>query len=275
MMTGNTESEMVSARFLRSSGPAKIWIDQRSPKNNLLFVDDNRIVVATLARAKLTAARELLERGGSADEVLGPDATTISLIAVKAVTAKLNSTEVEVLYSRGGSRTATKSFSLPDPDAQAEFLIEVRDRMGGQTEVVEETGNRLLHAVKPLNAVILFALLAAGVHAFFAADLSDGQAMRARIGQIEWQPADPSERYATGAVQRTIPRAIARSPIATRVLVFGIIALAVVGTVLNFLGYTVSMAILLGGAGLSLLWFAARLAAPPRTLSVVSLSACR
>lgn len=265
--------EMASARFFTSSDPEGtpplVWTRDSKGFNNIVVMSNQQIAVSTLPKSQLPAARELLEQGAPVEDVLGPHGTRIRFQAVQAVTACLHSTQIEVLFDKGGRRLTTCSFPTANQEQQVEILAEARQRMQGQTEVVEKTGSRLWHAIKPFNLLVLFAMLSIGAQNYFTTDLFDGRANRERLEK--WgRNVDADDVHWERAKQRAFVKTVAYNPALQKVLVFGIIVLGVVGAVLNTLGYGVTMTVLLGGTGLALVWTLLRVANPPRTMSLVS-----
>lgn len=252
---------------MQSSEPAQVWIRKCNDYNNIVAMNGEQIAVSTLPKSQLKSAQTRLEDGSTFDDVLGPRGTRIHFVAVQAVTARLNTTEIEVVYSKGDRRLTNCRFPMADKEAQADFLAEARQRLTGDTQVVEATGCRLKHAMKPFNLLVLFAMLTIGAQNFFTSDWRSPQTARKRLDKMS-RAAAPSTRLGR-ASQHAFVRTAASYPAVQKLFVFGIILLGVVGTVLNTLGYTATMALLGGTTGLSLLWMLARLANSPRTMSVV------
>jgi hypothetical protein len=254
---------MDSKRFMSSSGHPIVWTRNSSGCNNIVVMNDEQIAVSTLPRAKRKLAGEQLAAGQSIDDVLGPDGTRIRFQAVSAGTA------VEVVYDQDGRRLTTCRFPTASKQAQADILVEARNRMKGETQVVEKKTNRLWHATKPFNLLVILAVLSIGAQNYFTADIFNGEANGERLEK--WgENADAKDIQLTRAKQGAFVETVSSNPAIQKVLVFGIIILGVFGTILNVLGYAATMTLLLGTTGLTLLWTLARLGNPPRTLSVIA-----
>ena len=266
-MSSGIAVEMASARFMQSAEPAQVWIRKCNDYNNIVAMNGEQIAASKLPKAQLKSARTRLEDGSPFDEVLGPRGTRIHFVAVRAVTARLNTTEIEVVYTKGDRRLTTCRFPMADKEAQADFLAEARERLPRDVQVVEATGSRLKHAMKPFNLLVLFAVLTIGAQNFFTSDWRSPETARKRLDKMNRAAAPPTRLGR--ASQHAFVRTAASYPAVQKLFVFGIILLGVVGTVLNALGYTATMAILGGATGLMLLWMFARLVHPPRTMSVV------
>lgn len=258
------------------SSPPLIWTRRARSGANILIVSDDQIVVGIVPNSKLKAAREQLEAGQGVYDVVGPKSESIALHAVQTVTAKLNTTEIEIHYDKGGRRVAKQRFVMPDSEAQADALLAIRDRMNPAPEVVEKTASRLFYTLKPFNFLLIFGFLAAGAQTYYKTTVFDRKANAARLqklgGSRQHSSFDSSGDSDSGYsyTGRRAPRWMTRNLGATRVVVLAAVVIGLVAVILNVVGYEVTMTVLLGGTLLCFLWMSARLLNPPKTMSLVA-----
>lgn len=263
---------LVSEAWMASTGPAMVWI-RSGGGANIVVLTDEEIAVGVLPPSQLKTAKERLDRGEALINAVGPRACYIYLPAVQSIDAELNGTSVTVEHGRRGEKKKSERLRFAGRDDQAEFLAEVLSRLPATTEMYKTAKSRWSHAVKPLNWLMLLLLVAAGVHAIFALELTDRHATRRKLD--EWAGrTDPDEvTYENKLMQRAAQRATARSlaynPAVLKVLVFGVLAIGVVGLALSCIGYTASMMMVGGAAGVCFFWLVKRLSDPPRSLLLV------
>ena len=284
---GRTAAEIIAA--VQPTGPSRppvVWT-QNVARDNLVAMTDDSIIIDTLPRAEIDEARRRLEGEARIDSVLSPRPLTIRFQAVQAVQARLHTTEVEVAYDSGGKRIVSRRVTMADAEQQAEFLAQARDRLPQGCQVVETSGSRVFHALKPFHLLVLFAMLAAGAHLFFTTDmflLEDFRQPPGTFGQGTaawddegtwdsedyWAAVEAQESVRPAYTGRTVlPVFIVRRFRRTRGVGPVILAAAAVAGILTMIGQAVTMTVLLGGVAASLFWTMSRFSNPPRTLALV------
>jgi hypothetical protein len=304
---GRTAAEIIAAvQPAHSSRPPVVWT-HRTAKDNLVAMTDDSIVVDTLPREALSEARENLEREMSLASVLGPRPLVIRFMAVQAVQAELNSTNVTIAYDSGGKRLVSRRVTMANADDQAEFVAQARDRMPEGSQVVETSSSRVFHALKPFHLLVLFSMLAAGAHLFFTTDMFvetdcpptfpfESQPMMPvaaweapQWSEEDWADGDWAEEWSdgdwsqpmwsgpepvefeqfSGPRHTIVPVFWARSLRRTRIGGLVLLGAAAIAGVLMMIGQTATMGLLLSGVAGSLFWTISRFSNPPRTLAVV------
>lgn len=279
---GRTAAEIIAA--VQPAGPSRppvVWT-QNVARDNLVAMTDDSIIIDTLPRAEIDEARRRLEGEARLDSVLSPRPLTIRFQAVQAVQARLNTTDVEVAYDSGGRRMVSRRVTMAGPEEQAEFLTQARDRLPQGCEVVESSGSRVFHALKPFHLLVLFAMLAAGAHLFFTTDMFLLEDFRQPQGTAAWDDEetwDSEDYWAAVEAQESmrpaytgrtvLPVFIVRRFRRTRGVGPVILAAAAVAGILTMIGQAVTMTVLLGGVAASLFWTVSRFSNPPRTLALV------
>jgi len=135
----------------------------------MVVVADGQLVIGTFAKDKLDTARKLLGQGIVVQEIFGPQATYIPLHAIRRVRVQLNTTTVEVRYDKGPSHANCK-VCMADGKAQAEVFAVLRHYARG-AETQQLPGNRLQHALGPINLAVILLLASAASYWYYEADV--------------------------------------------------------------------------------------------------------
>jgi len=263
---------LVSEQWLVSSGPALVWTRSGGGANIVVLTDD-QIAVGVLPPAQLKTAQERLDNGEALINVVGPKAAYIHLGAIETVDAALDGAVVRIQHCNRGSRQKQEQLRFADRDAQADFVVELRQRLPQSTEAFKTATNRWTHALKPLNLLAISLLATIGVHTLFALELTDRHATRAKLDRwaAESGPADNSleARAVRRGTQKATAHAIAANPAVARILVFGVIIIGIIGLILGSLGYIASMSLFGGASVACMVWAINRLADPPQSILLV------
>jgi hypothetical protein len=254
---------------MATQGPFLVWTHSGGGAN-IVVMTDEQIAVGALPGPQLKTAEERLENGETILNVVGAKASFIHLASIQVVSADLNGTSVIIEQSRRDGSRKTDRLRFADRDAQADFMLEVRDRLPQNVEAGKTQSNRWLHALKPFNLFVVLTLATLGVQTLFDHELTDSHATRRKLDEWARQagPADNSRgaRAVRGATRTATVKALAHNPAVMRVLVIGMIIIGVLGVVLNSIGYIASMTIVGGGTGLCFCWVISRLCRPPQSI---------
>ena len=241
--------------------PPRIWKRKGTSTQNLIEITDDELVVASVPKRRIADVIAQLDNLAAPSAVFDGKATSIPLASIRSVQAPLGKLHVVIDYAKASRKYASFKVPVDHREMQAEILEEAERSIGPDAEYARSTASRLFSALKPFHFLMAIALLAGGFDHI------------------------ATETFGIGTSQELIPQTGGRHksfdlrqvhnrmPAARRIPYLGIAVLAataVTGFLLATVGYTMTLSVLAGAAGLAALWTLQRLLFPQVTISVVN-----
>lgn len=254
----------------------------------------DEVFVALVPSGELKSVRRRIEEGEPLRNVVGEHVTSVSWQSVRKISADSCHTDLHLEFAASETDHKTLRLRLPDESAREEAWEAARYSLPGNVDQTERVGSRLVSARRPLLALMICSLLAAGTQWFFQsryAKVPQQVVDTVKNGQKRQTPPRPSPKrldinnpddlrkikFYRGnqagsshfdPAQRGIARGLSRNPALARVIVFGIAILGAVGFVLGLMGYQLSLSLFVGLSVACLCWLMARLLSPPRSVTL-------
>ncbi len=215
----------------------RVWVHPELKSHSLLVLTFDRLHLTPLAGVPKTGLISAIEAGDNLDNLLGPLAVVVNLIAVRHLKLDLLRNSLIVEYVNGGLGTSQFTVVFDTPEAADACFTQLWRRLGDGYQFQPYKRDAWALARGPLSllagALVATALLAFALSAFedtasarAAARLSvsDGAKITAKsrlellCGRIDWRAVCATGGIAAGASQVWLYRRLTRPPASLEVM---------------------------------------------------------
>ena len=207
---------VVNASTLETTLPGatrrRVWAHPDAKSHSLVVLTFDRLLAAPLAGPPKPEVVSAVESGGDLDELLGPLAVAVDLVAVRRVQLDLLTNSLAVEYAHGGLGTRRLTVTFATPEAADACFTKMWRRLGDGHKLQPYSRAARAAARAPL-ALLAGVLLGTAALVLLSSVAEDTAAGRSRFGWLNWRAVCAVGGAAAAGAQVWLYRRLTRPPV--------------------------------------------------------------